>query len=108
MVKLALGCNLDERNEQQIDARHGGTDCEDTFVAERVNKSNADERTEAQCQGCAHGEIRNLAAMKLGRNNNRHDRAGDCAHNADGHAGDETHQENQRKRVGKKVGSVCQ
>ena len=32
--------------------------------------------------------------MKLGRNNNRHDRAGDCAYDADGYAGDKTHQEN--------------
>ena len=107
MVKPALGRDFDEWNEQQVDARHGGTDREDSLVTERVNQCNADERPKAQCQSCAHGEICNPAAVKLGRNNNRHDRAGDCAYDADGHAGDETHQENQCKRVGKKVSCVC-
>ena len=57
--------------------------------------------------GSLNTAISRFITYELGRNNNRHDRAGDCAYDADGHAGDETHQENQCKRVGKKVSCVC-
>lgn len=86
MIELSLSRDAYKRYEQEIGKSQSRTDRENAFVAQRIDKLNADEGPEAERQGRTHRKVGDAAAVKLRRNHDGDDGAGNRADDADGNA----------------------